>query len=92
MKKIVAVFLSGMLVMGSLTACSNKQAEKPAGSSAESGAESKAAAGEASGKAGGDVVWWTWSPNGFSGEAFIYAVCGYFERYFTPINTPFIFI
>lgn len=37
MKKIVAVFLSGMLVKGSLTACSNKQAEKPAGSSAESG-------------------------------------------------------
>ena len=31
---------------------------------------------------------WTKSPNGFSGEAFIYAVCGYFERYFTPINTP----
>ena len=31
---------------------------------------------------------WTQCPNGLCGKSFIYAVYGYFERYFTPINTP----
>ena len=31
---------------------------------------------------------WTLCPNGLCGKSFIYAVYGYFERYFTPINTP----
>ncbi len=61
MKKMMAVFLSSALVMGSLAACGNKQTEKPTGSSAVSGTASETASGESGGKIGGDVVWWTWS-------------------------------
>lgn len=67
MKKIIAVVLSSMMVIGALAGCGGSKTEPPAQTEGAAAGSTVAAgdtggeSGPATEKVGGDVTWWTWS-------------------------------